>query len=310
MSTEIIKVSDRSQWLDLRREDITSTMSPALFGLSPYVTMFELYHAKASGIELDFQSNDRVEKGARMEQYAAQEVALQTGWTVEPFKDYCRIKGERMGSSFDCVATKPDGSRGILEIKAVDFFRHRDTWVDDQAPEHIEIQLQHQLECAGEFEWGVIAAFTGIYDFHIYERDRDREVGAALRRAVRDFWRRVDERDEPEPDFSRDDAVIAALFRDTSGDPVDMTDDEEFEALLARYETAKSQAAEFKKLADATKAELHYRLADAPGAYTERYRIKAGWTKDTPDREAEPGEIIKGKKGYRQCLVKDLTAKK
>lgn len=307
---ELIRIENESQWLDLRRQDITSTMVPALFGLSPYVTRFELYHAKASGIELEFKSNDRVEKGNRMEQYAAQEVAARMGWKVEPFKDYVRIPGARMGSSFDCIATKPDGSRGILEIKAVDFFRHKETWVDDQAPEHIEIQLQHQLECAGEFEWGAIAAFTGIYDFHLYERDRDRDMGAALRKAVAAFWADVDAGRAPDPDFARDDAVIAALFRDASGDPIDKTDDEEFDALLARYEVAKAQEKEFKAIADAAKAEIHFRLADAPGAFTDRYKITAGWTRDTPDRVAEPGEIIKGRKGYRQCLLKDLTATK
>jgi len=148
VSRDTIKIQDEAQWLALRREDITSTMVPALFGLSPYTTIFELYQAKANGLEMEFKSNARVEKGNRMEAYAAQEIAHATGWTVEPFKDYVRIPGERMGSSFDCIATKPDGSRGILEIKAVDFFRHRDLWVDGEAPEHIEIQLQHQLECA------------------------------------------------------------------------------------------------------------------------------------------------------------------
>lgn len=307
---ELIHITSEAQWLDLRRDDITSTMVSALFGLSPYVTRFELYHQKANGIELPFQSNERVEAGSRMEQYAAQEVAHKTGWTVEPFKDYVRIPGARMGSSFDCIATKSDGSRGILEIKAVDHFRFKDTWIDGQAPEHIEIQAQFQLEVADAFEWSAIAAFTSIYDSHIFERPRDREMGAGLRGAVAAFLAQVDARQEPEPDFARDDRVIAALFGDKGLAPVDMTADEDFAALLARYAVAKASAKEFDDMADAAKAEIHFRLADAPAAYTDRYRVTAGWTKDTPARVAEPGEIIKGRAGYRQCLVKDLTATK
>ena len=313
MARGLIKVESEAHWLDLRRDDITSTMSPALFGLSPYSTRFELYHAKASGVEVEFKTNDRVEKGSRMEQYAAQEVAQRMGWHVEPFKDYMRIPGARMGSSFDCIATKPDGSRGILEIKAVDFFRHREAWVDDQAPEHIEIQLQHQLECADEFEWGAIAAFTGIYDFQLYERDRDREFGAALQSAVAEFWAMVDARQEPEPDFARDDAVIARLFKDRGAPPLDLTADDDFAALVARFDVAKSSAAEFSKQADAAKAELHFRLADAPGGYSSRYKVTAGWTKDTPPRvitETDIGSEIGGRKGYRQLLIKDLTVTK
>ena len=304
---DTLQVSSEAQWLDLRREDITSTMVPALFGLSPYTTVFELYQAKANGLELPFNSNDRVEKGQRMEAYAAQEVALATGWDVVPFKDYCRIKSERMGSSFDCVATKPNGSRGILEIKAVDYFRHRDLWVDDQAPEHIEIQLQHQLECADEFEWGAIAAFTGVYDFQMYERERDHDMGKALRIKVAEFWSMVDEQQEPEPDFARDLDIIAAMNRSLREQPVDMTEDEEFDALCARFERWGVSEKEAKKEKDAAKAELLYCLSDAPKAFGERYRVTSGWTKDTPDRTCEPGEIIKGRGGYRQCLVKSIT---
>lgn len=307
MTRQLIEITSHEQWLDLRREDITSTMVPALFGLSPYTTRFELYHAKASGIEVPFKGNDRVDKGTRMEQYAAQEIAAKTGWTVEPFKSYMRVPDERMGCSFDCIATKPDGSRGILEIKAVDYFIHKDRWVDDQAPEHIEIQLQHQLECANEFEWGAIAAFTGIYDFHLYERERDREMGEAMRRTVAAFWADVDARRAPPPDFARDDAVIALLHKGADGAPLDLTSDDDFDRLLARYERHKATEKEAKALADADKAEIHHRLAGAAGAYTNRYRVTAGWTKDSPGRPAEPGEIIGARAGYRQCILKDLT---
>ena len=88
--------------------------------------------------------------------------------------------------------------------------------------------------------------------------------------------------------------------------PPDLTADQDFDLLLARYEREKQQASEFDELAKATKAEIHYRLADAPAAFTARYKITAGWTKDTPPRPAEPGYIIPGRAGYRQCLVKNL----
>ena len=100
MARETINITSEAQWLDLRREDITSTMVPALFGLSPYTTRFELYHAKASGIEVPFKSNERVEKGKRMEAAIAHEAALQEGWTdLKPLDDYIRIPGRRAGSS-------------------------------------------------------------------------------------------------------------------------------------------------------------------------------------------------------------------
>lgn len=306
MNRELIKIQNEAHWLDLRRDDITSTMVPALFGLSPYTTKFELYHAKDSGTEVPFKSNNRVESGHRMEQYAAQEVAEAMGWKVEPFKDYMRIPGERMGSSFDCEATKPDGSKGILEIKAVDYFIHKDKWVDDQAPEHIEVQLQHQLECADRYEWGAIAAFTGIYDFHLYERDRDRDFGAALRKAVASFWSDVDNKREPEPDFARDLDIITLLHKGADGEKLDKTEDAEFQQLLARFDRWNETKKEAEKEAKKAKAEIHHILQGATGAFTDKYRVTAGYTKDNPGRAAEPGEIIGAKQGYRQCLLKEL----
>ena len=124
--------------------------------------------------------NERIRKGQCIQDYAAEEVARKHGWTVWRMDEDIRIPELRAGSSFDYRVKCPERGDGVLEIKAVDFFRHKDTWIDGEAPEHIEIQLQHQLEIADKYSWGMIAAFTSIYDWHEYERPRDRDMGAAL----------------------------------------------------------------------------------------------------------------------------------
>lgn len=302
--TKFITPESEQHWLAMRDGCITSTAISALFGLSPYLTRFELFHHHASGIRIPFVSNDRVEKGSRMEQYAAEEVGRKEGWSVAPFKDFALDENRRVGSSFDYVAETPEG-KAILEIKAVDFFRYLDLWVDDQAPEHIEIQLQWQMHISG-IHLGYIAAWTSVYEYNLYRREYDPEMGAAMDAVVAEFWDDVAAMNEPEPDFSRDEDAIAALFRSLRPAPLDLTSDEDFDILVARHERAKATEKEAKKEADATKAEIHYRLADAPEAFGPRYYIKAKWTKDTPDRVAEPGEVIKGRKGYRQCILKNL----
>lgn len=308
MQREIITPKDEAHWLDLRRQDITSTQSAALFGLSPYVTRFELYHLHRNGIEVPFVATDRTGKGKRMEWAIAGEAALQEGWSgLKPLKDYIRDPAARIGASFDYEAVDELGCPLLVEIKMVDYFRYRDLWVDGEAPEHIETQVQHQLEVADRFERAAIVAWSGTYDCNVIYRDRDHIFGKAIRGAVADFWRSVEAGQEPEVDYARDEKVIAALFRQARGEPLDLTDDEEMDLLAARYERAKASASEFSKEADALKAEIHHRLANAPGGFTSRYKITAGWTKDTPDRAAEPGEIIKGRKGYRQCLIKPTT---
>ncbi|MGI4886124.1 MAG: YqaJ viral recombinase family protein [Janthinobacterium lividum] len=313
MTREIITITSEEQWLELREADITSTMSPALFDLSPYLTVFELYHAKKSGVHVPFQSNERIEAGRDMEQYAARKVGKKLGMEVRPFKDYVRIPGDRMASSFDWEILHPDLGWGILEIKAVDFFQHKEKW-SEEIPPHIEIQLQHQLECADRHSWGMIAAFTGIYDFHEYRQARDPEFGAGLRAAVKKFWADVEAGIEPQPDFYRDGSVIDELYRGANG-PADLnlTEDFEFEAMLSKYSRLKGEEKAVQADLSALKAQIHSRIANDTGAFTERYKLTAGWTKDTVGTLVTPemvGTHVGPRKGYRQLLITDLTTKK
>lgn len=310
MTREVITPRDEAHWLDLRRQDVTSTGSAALFGLSPYVTRFELYHQHVNGLELPFKDNDRVGKGRRLEAAIADEAALQEGWAdLKPLKDYIRDPDARMGASFDFEALDADGKPLLIEIKMVDFFRYRDLWIDGEAPEHIEVQVQHQLEVADRFDRAAIVAWTGTYDCNVIYRDRDREMGAGLRAAVAAFWDDCANLREPAPDFHRDLDMIAAINRGKRSPPADMTGDDSFDQLVARMERWKATEKEAKAEADACKAEIHHIIGSAEAAFTDRFKVTTGWTKDTPDRVAEPGEIIKGRSGYRQCLIKDLTAK-
>jgi predicted phage-related endonuclease len=308
MTRETIHFNSPEEWLSLRGKDITSTASSALFGLSPYQTEFEVYHLHRNQIKPEFKVTDRMEKGNRLEAAIANEVALQEGWTdLKPFKVYMRIPGERIGSSFDFEAIDKDGNPLLVEIKAVDYFRYKDTWTEDEAPPHIEIQCQHELLVADRFPRVAIVACTGIYDYRVIYRDRDIAMGEAIRKRVAKFWHDVADGNEPAVNYERDAEVIKAMFPNLRPEPVDMTDDDVLERVLARYELAAMQEREFAKAKDAAKAEIHHRLGNAAVAFTERYKVTAGKTKDTPDRVAEPGEVIKGRKGYRQCLVKQIT---
>jgi predicted phage-related endonuclease len=310
MTREIINFKTQEEWLYLRGYDITSTATAALFGLSPYQTEFEVYHLHKNKIKPEFKMNERIRLGNVLEEAIATEVAAREGWTeLKPLKVYIRMPQERIGSSFDFECLDKDGQPLLVEIKAVDYFQWREKWTEDEAPPHIEVQCQHELLVADRFQRVAIVACTGIYDYHVIYRDRDHAMGEAIKKRVAKFWRDVEDGKEPKVDYERDAAVIAAMFPSLRPDPVDMTNDESFEALLTQYEIAAMQEREFKKQKDAKKAEIHHRLRDAPLAFTERYKVTAGMTKDTPDRVAEPGEIIKGRKGYRQMLVKRITPK-
>lgn len=316
MTREIIQIASEEQWLAERAKDITSTGIAALFDLSPYCTVFEMYHAHKNGIVLPFQENERTRSGKAMEQYAAQVAAEKIGAVaVRPIDVYARIPGERFGSSFDYELEFEDGVLALLEIKAVDFFQHKKKWDSHEAPEHIEIQLQHQMEAIDRYEHGYIAGFTGIYpeNCHIIERERDRVMGAALRSAAAKFWADVEAGNEPSPDFYRDADVIAELYRAAGGEAKDLTADNDMNVLLSQFRRSKDEAAAFDKEAGALKAEIHRRLENAGSAFTEGFKVTANWTKDTEGTlvtQEMVGTRLGARKGYRQCLVYDFNKKK
>jgi predicted phage-related endonuclease len=195
--TEIHPFTTREAWLGKRLADVTSTESAALFGMSPYMTAFELWHRKRSGLVPEFNGSERVAWGNHLEAAIAAGIAEQQGWTVEPMKDYWRRPDERLGSSFDFVITNhASGEPAHLELKNVDFMTFKRDWIKHEdgtieAAAHIELQVQHQLAVSG-FPRAYIGALIGGNKGLVIERERDEQVIAAIRAKVAEFWRTVD----------------------------------------------------------------------------------------------------------------------
>jgi len=159
MKTQVIIPENHEHWLNLREKVITSTKCSALFGLSKYSTEFEVYHQVTGQFESEFNSNERMKWGNRLEESIAQGAAEEMGWVIEPMKEFVLAEDERLGASFDfkILGEKEKGAwvnPAILEIKNVFGLIFKDEWTEDdegniEAPAHIECQVQHQLLVSG-----------------------------------------------------------------------------------------------------------------------------------------------------------------
>lgn len=312
ITRETLTFDTEDQWLALRRQDLTSTEAAALFGASPYVTEFELHHIKAGTLEKDFEENQRMRWGTRLEAAIAAGVAEDYGLIVDPMKVYMRIPELRMGSSFDYKIvglvegfTGDERARdmfrrlgpGIMEVKNVDGAAFRRNWIDDgdeiEAPPHIELQVQHQLEVAG-LGWAMIAPLVGGNTPKVIIRERDTELGELLREKVAHFWARVDAGIQPEPDYARDADTIAKLHVENDGSEIDLSDNPRVLELCREYKdagAAEKAAAERKR---AAKAELMMIIEAAKTARAGSFTISAGTRKQTfkaYDRAA--GELVR-----------------
>jgi putative phage-type endonuclease len=319
MTTTFITPESEEHWLSLRREDITSTEAAALFGMSPYLTAYELYHVKQGRMPNVFEENDRIQAGRHLEPAIASLVAERYGVVVEPFKTYARNE-HRAGSSFDyrivgvtsgtvddnCLRTMFENyGVGILELKNVDSLAFKRTWQDDETPGHIEIQLQHQLELA-RHAWGAIVALVGGHTTQPYIRERQPDVGAAIMGAIRDFWRSVKSGEAPPVIYPDDAEVVIALHQHSDGSIHDAREDDDLADLLIEYDTLGKQAKEIDTRRDVIKATVLERVGDAGKILWAGGTVSLTQTKDSPGTLVTPdmvGTHVGGRSGYRMLRV-------
>lgn len=324
MTTEFIAPTSKDHWLALRGLDITSTESPALFGLSPYETPFELWHRKKSGDLTSLNDNERMQAGRHIEPAIAAIVAERFGVFVEPLKTYARDTESRMGSSFDFRITF-DGDEenevtrmfrkhgpGILECKNVDFLVHRDKWTADECPDHIEIQLQHQLELTG-MEWGIIAALVGGNKIWLYIRARDAAVGHAIRQRIAAFWISIANNSPPPPVYPDDAEAVIALHQFASpGSVLDARADQSFAELAAEYRRLGKEIEAMEEARSVLKADIFTRAGEVSKVFLQGFTLSTGVVADSDGKlvtQDMVGQRIGGRHGYRMLRVTEAKQK-
>lgn len=247
MTTETILIENEAQWLAERAKDVTSTQVAALFGVSPYLTEFELWHQKRNNVVEEFEQNNRTRWGNRLEETIAKGFAEERGLQhLRKMGSYMRRVGARMGASFDYLACYDDCQTCIIECKNVDFMEHREKWTDTEAPGHIELQVQTQLLLSG-YRRAFIVALVGGNNLVVHEREPDAEVQSAIVEKVSAFWSSVDAGIEPKPDFVRDaDLLLSRIYNRSDGTEIEA--DAETLDLLNQWLAAKSAADTVKPL--------------------------------------------------------------
>lgn len=310
MATEIIVPSDQEHWLAMRKLDVTSTESAALFSMSPYITHYDLWHRKKSGIVPEFKTNDRMAWGNRLEAAIAYGIAEEQGWEVKPMKEYFRDPDLRMGSSFDFVITNL-GEPVHLEIKNVDYLAFRDGWLEHEdgsieGPEHIELQVQHQMAVSG-FKRAFIGAFIGGNRGVVIERHRDEDVIKAIKARVAAFWKTVDEGLEPDPVMPGDAEVIIRLNQYAKPGKVLSADgDEQLRVLLEQYKAAAAAEKNAQEDKDVAKALIFQHIGDAEKVLTELFSVSCAIQADTPPTLITAdmvGTSYGGRKGFRNLRI-------
>jgi putative phage-type endonuclease len=285
-----IKHYERDEWLAIRRTHISSTESPALFGMSPYMTAYELAVAKQAAEEVGFEDNERMLWGRRLQDAIAQGIAddyrvmiesLEYAYVVHPDEP-------RMGSSFDYrIIGVPENTRptalgelwerhgpGLLEIKNVDSLQYKG-WPEHDAPDHIEIQVQHQMEVA-RCEWCVLGVLVGGNRTEVYTRMRDGAVGGAIVKKVHEFWHNLEAGVLPPPVLPEDADLIIKLHQYAEPSKVyDGQQDIMLRELCSEYADATEALKEISDAQKSVKAKILTHIGDAERALVDGFSVAA-----------------------------------
>jgi predicted phage-related endonuclease len=282
----------------------------ALFDACPYLTHFELWHRKTGDIATPAfdemrddgtPENERIYWGVRLEAAILEAACERYGYTIEA-RDTRLINGNGLGGHPDAIATCPERGRGILEIKTADWLV-RKGW-GDEPPLHYLLQSQAYQGLAG-VSWGDVLVLVGGNKLERFQYEFRPKVYAEIEKRVAAFWRTIEAGTPPPADYSRDLEAIKELYGEQGDETIDLAGDNRAAIACAEYLAAAEEAKLAAARKEAAQAELIDKLKDAAFATADGFTIRSTLVKAIPEREAEPGEIIRGRKAYRRLTVKE-----
>ena len=296
-----------------RAQHVGASEVSALFDCCPYLTRFELFHRKIGNIatpEFDVigpdgtPDDERIFWGIRLEGAILDAACERFGYT-DLERNVTLSNGKGLGAHPDALAYCPvRESRGYVEVKTADWLV-RKAW-GPEPPLHYLLQSQSGQGLA-KAQWGDVLVLVGGNRLERFSYDFRPKIYAEIEKRVEAFWQSVEANDPPPADYTRDLPTITELYREGTDETVDLTGDNLAHEAAAAFLFAKEARLDAEKREDAAKAELLDKLGAASAALLNGFAVRATTVAAIPDRAAEPGEIIKGRRAYRRLNVKEVS---
>lgn len=277
-TVKILTPSSRESWLALRKNTLGSSEIPALLGLHPQSTAFEVFALKTGRYERP-RSTIRVrdnsihlpplERGNFMEEKGFELARmLRPAWSITPntipgggsiFQD----AATRLSSTPDAFLTAPDRpGRGALQIKTIAQMVFDKGFKDDvgeaELPGYIAVQAIVDAWLSG-CEWACAGLMVANFcvDFYLFDVPLHQGILSRVLAEAAEFWRRVETGDPYPPDYARDGDALKRIYADDDGGTIDLSHNERALKLVAardglkRIEGAGGDAAKERKVIDA-----------------------------------------------------------
>ncbi|MGB3874156.1 MAG: YqaJ viral recombinase family protein [Stenotrophomonas sp.] len=287
---------EREEWLQVRKRGIGSSDAASAVGLCPYKSQLELWMEKTGRTVRSEEpsQDDPMYWGTLLEPFVAAAYAERTERKVR------RVNAVLQHPTYSFMLANIDREVvgavdvQILECKTAGEFGSR-LWRDG-VPEHVQLQVQHQLAVTGKQTADVAVLLCG-QKFEIHRIPRDEEVISRLIVLEARFWDYVTEDTPPPADGSESAArALRSLYRgnDTS---VDFTADSELSATFVGLVSLREEIAQMDKRAEQMRQQLEQSMGDASKAIFQEGEITYRRSKDGTNvdlkslAEAHPGLV-------------------
>jgi len=284
--TEVLKIASHDGWLGNRRQDVTASTVGALIGLHEYQTAYGLWALKAGLVQADPEESPAMRRGRLLEPVGVKLLGEERPtWQIlanpVPGGVYLRDPTRRIGATPDAFAVDPERPGfGIVQFKSVEPGIFRQKWREPdtdeiEPPLWIAVQAIVEAELAGA-SWACVAPLVVSYGIDIYPVEVPLHAGIVKRvgDAVADFWRRVAERDAPDPDYGRDGALIASLYREDNGLEKDLSRDNMMPVILQERSQLKAEIKQRESRIGEIENEIKAKLGEYERAYVPGWKVE------------------------------------
>lgn len=211
----VAEMQNREAWLAMRNKGIGGSEAACIIGMSKWKSPFQLWLEKTGQVEPeDLSDKECVHWGNVLEQAVADRFSELSGKKV-------RRQGMLQDEDFPFMFANVDrwvvGENAGLECKTTNAF-NKDEWEGDNIPDAYYCQCQWYMMVTGADKW-YIACLIGGNSFVWKEVPRNEETITALRDAAILFWMKVEDKQMPEVDGSKN--CSEALLRSFPGGQLD-----------------------------------------------------------------------------------------
>lgn len=272
MSIEVITPSSREEWLALRRETLGASEVPVLLGVGQWSTPYALYCLKKGLLPADAEETPAQRRGRLLEDDALTILQEERpDWTVIPntipggkfFRDMTR----KMSCTPDAFVAAPGRPHGVAQVKSVQRSVFSRQWKAEdgsiEPPLHVAVQALQDARLTGS-EWACVVALVVDYgiDAHVIDIPLHAGLITRIEQEVSFFWRSIESGHPPAADYSRDGAVIAALYPPEHDlPPIDLSTDNRLPDIVAEREELMARTRVDEKRKKEIDAEITEKLA-------------------------------------------------